>query len=171
MTQETDKLCERLRASCKEEGDLHLFAGDLINPDGPEAADLIERLSAPDLATENAVEREGLAEAMRLIEYDMLNRRYGDGDGFVGERREVAKVIVALRAAIAALPAPDPVEVEAIAQRAYEAGPPVGAAFMDGPCAPWAELDHDVRTAAIHFTRNVLALSQSTTAGAEGDEA
>ncbi len=40
-------------------------------------------------------------ETMRLVEYDMTNRRR-DGDGFVGERKEVATIITALRAALAA---------------------------------------------------------------------
>lgn len=43
---DTKLLLKQLRASCKEDGTLQLFAGDLINPNGPEAATLIESLEA-----------------------------------------------------------------------------------------------------------------------------
>jgi hypothetical protein len=44
--EEVPGLVERLNARCKEDGVLTLFAGDLINPNGPEAADKLERLAA-----------------------------------------------------------------------------------------------------------------------------
>lgn len=50
-------------------------------------------------------------ETMRLVEYDMLNRRR-DGDGFIGERKEVAAIITALRAALSPQTLPAPGEVE-----------------------------------------------------------
>lgn len=43
-----------------------------------------------------------IAETIRLVEYDMANRqRGGVGDDFVGQRKEVAALIVALRKALA----------------------------------------------------------------------
>ena len=42
---EITTLCERLRAACSEDGTLSLFAGDLVNPNGPEAATKLEQLT------------------------------------------------------------------------------------------------------------------------------
>lgn len=63
------ELIKRAKATCREYGTLVLFAGDLVNPDGPALAEAIQSLQG-----ENERLREGLVKARdRFLEYEQLH--------------------------------------------------------------------------------------------------
>lgn len=57
----------------------------------------LEATPARSTGEETPADMEAVAEAIRCVEYDMLNRYTGRGDGFVGERKEVVTIIEAYR--------------------------------------------------------------------------